>query len=393
MSEFCMPSLGSDMEAGTLVEWLKAPGDRVERGDTIAVVETQKGAIEIEIFEDGVFDKLLVQIGETVPVGTPLALIGSAGEGASDAPAFKSELSERASPVPSASEPVQHPLEMAPAAAVSGSGVRASPAARKFALERHLDLSGIRGSGPDGAVVLDDVAALSGGQSKAPRRRPGLDAMAEAVAAAMSRSKRDIPHYYLSHRIDLTEALEWLEAANASRTPDLRILPGVIFVKAVALALTRHAGFNGHYTESRYQQSDAINIGVAVSIRGGGLVAPAIHTVDRLDLTTLMAHVRDVAGRVRSGRLRSSELSDATVTVTSLGERGVETMLSIIYPPQVAILGFGSIVERPWIVEGDVKVRRIVEVSLAGDHRVTDGHRGAALLREIDRLLQDPERL
>lgn len=388
-----MPSLGSDMEAGTLVEWLKAPGDRVGRGDTIAVVETQKGAIEIEIFEDGVFDELLVKVGETVPVGTPLAVIVRAGEAAPDASAPKPERSETTSPVSAAPEPTKGPLEAVPAAVAVDAQTRASPAARKLASEQKLDLSGIPGSGPDGAVVLADVTAFSGVPPKAPRKRVDLDAMAEAVAAAMARSKREIPHYYLCHKIDLTAALDWLEAANASRAPDLRILPGVLFVKAAALALAKHAGFNGRYTDHQFQHSDAINVGVAVSIRGGGLVAPAIHNTDRLDVQALMAQMRDVVGRVRSGRLRSSELSDATVTVTSLGERGVETMLSIIYPPQVAILGFGSITERPWVVDGDVKARRIVEASLAGDHRVTDGHRGAALLRKIDRLLQDPERL
>lgn len=381
------------MEAGTLVEWLKEPRDKVERGDTIAVVETQKGAIEIEIFEDGVLDELLVTVGETVPVGTPLAVIGRPGEAASGVPAFTPERSETTSPTPAVPEPLRHLRKAVPAAVATDKGTRASPAARKLAQEWNLDLSGIQGSGPDGAVVRADVTAVSGAQSKVLRKRPGLEAMAEAVAAAMTRSKLEIPHYYLGHKIDLTAALDWLEAANGSRTPDLRILPGVLFVKAAALALTRLAGFNGHYTDNRFQQSDAINVGVAVSVRGGGLVAPAIHNADRLDLNALMAHMRDVVGRVRSGRLRSSELSDATITVTSLGDRGVETMLSIIYPPQVAILGFGSIAERPWIVDGAVKARRIVEVSLAGDHRVTDGHRGAALLREIDRLLQDPEQL
>jgi pyruvate dehydrogenase E2 component (dihydrolipoamide acetyltransferase) len=402
MSDFRMPSLGSDMEAGTLIEWLKQPGDAVHRGDIVAVVETQKGAIEIEIFEDGVIEELLVEVGQTVPVGTALARLKGTGEAAAPAPAApepepepepepapaqKPELAAKPEPAP------EMPLPM-PAAAPAGTGAGASPAARKLAAERGLDLAAVTGSGPGGAVVLADVEGTAA--TAAPQKKPrglDLDEMRKAIAAAMSRSKREIPHYYLSHETDLAVATAWLEQTNAAREPAGRLLMGALFLKAVALALTKHKGFNGFYRDGAFAPSEAIHVGAAVAIRGGGLVAPAIHDTDGLELDAIMAQMRDLVARVRAGTLRSSELADPTITVSSLGERGVEGMFSIIYPPQVAILGFGKVTERAVAVAGDLVARPAVTVTLAGDHRVSDGHRGALLLNEIDRLLQEPEKL
>ncbi len=389
MSDFRMPSLGSDMEAGTLVEWLKQPGDAVHRGDIVAVVETQKGAIEIEIFQDGVLAEYLVEIGQTVPVGTPLARIAEAGE----APAPPAA---PVGPAPAAAPATPLPMPKMPAAPKPPkplvAGLRASPAARQAAAARGLDLARVKGSGPEGAVVLADIEA---GLTKPQARTGGLDLdeMRKAIAAAMSRAKRDIPHYYLSHDVDLSAATAWLGQTNAAREPADRLLMGALFLKAIALALKKHQAFNGFYKEGSFTPSAAVHIGTAVSIRGGGLVAPAIHDTDTLSLDTIMAKMRDLVARVRAGTLRSSELADPTVTVSSLGERGVEGMYSIIYPPQVAILGIGKVVERPWVVEGKIVPRPVVAITLAGDHRVSDGHRGALLLNDIDRLLQEPEAL
>ena len=371
-----MPSLGADMEAGTLIEWLKQPGDDVHRGDIIAVVETQKGAIEIEVFEDGRLDALLVEPGATVPVGTPLAVIDGAGE-VPPTPAVEP-------PTPPAAAP--RPM---PAAAPSPTRTcRASPAARRLAAERGIDLTGIAGSGPDGAVVSVDILASR------PERPAGLDLaeMRKAIAAAMARSKREIPHYYLSHTIDLSAAHRWLADTNAQRPPPERLLMGALFLKASALAVAAPPGFNGFY-DNGFQPSDAVHTGMAVAIRGGGLIAPAIRDTDRLSLADLMVRMRDLVGRARAGRLRSSELTDATVTVSSLGERGVERLYGIIYPPQVAILGFGAPTTRPWAVADRIEARPTVVITLAADHRVSDGHAGARLLARIDQLLQTPEAL
>jgi pyruvate dehydrogenase E2 component (dihydrolipoamide acetyltransferase) len=217
--------------------------------------------------------------------------------------------------------------------------------------------------------------------------------MRRAIAAAMARSKREIPHYYLHHRIDLGAAQEWLGRTNAERTPPERLLMAALFVKASALALRRFPEFNGFYTEAGFEPSEAIHVGVGIAVRGGGLIAPAVHDADKRDLDALMADLRDKTQRMRAGRVRSSELSDPTATVSSLGDRGVEALFGVIYPPQVALVGFGKVSERPAVVEGRLVPRPLVDATLSGDHRANDGHRGALFLNEIDKRLQEPEGL
>ena len=379
-----MPSLGADMEAGTLIEWRVKPGDAVKSGDIVAVVETQKGAIEIETFQAGVIEAFLVEPGRKVPVGTPLARIRGEGEAAAEKPA-----AAPAAPAPLAPTPVTPPV--APPSLPIGAPAksRASPAARKRAAELGVDLAGIAGSGPDGAITLADVERAAA--APAPEDRSA--AMRRAIGAAMSRAKREIPHYYLSTTLDLVRALAWLEAENAKRPLPERLLPAVLLLKATALALRDAPGLNGAWVEGGFRHSADIHLGVAVFLRGGGLVAPALRHADAKDLGALMRELRDLVGRARSGGLRASELTDPTITVTNLGEQGVETVLPVIIPPQVAIVGFGAIVERPWAEAGAVTVRRVVTASLAADHRASDGHRGALFLQAIGRRLQEPETL
>jgi pyruvate dehydrogenase E2 component (dihydrolipoamide acetyltransferase) len=400
MAEFRMPSLGADMEAGTLVEWLKKPGETVKRGDIVAVVETQKGAIEIEIFEDGVLDRYLVEPGVEVPVGAPLAVIRRPGEpvGAVAAPAAPSPVAPPPAPQP---RPGPSPTP-APAARViaqfAAGRTPASPAARKLAEERGVDLATVKPSGPGGVIVLADVEATAVRGPARPAAQKtlagaSLEQMRSAIAAAMSRSKREIPHYYLANTIDIGAASDWVARTNAERTPDRRLLLGTLFIKATALAARAFPEVNGFFENGAFRASAAIHAGVAVSIRGGGLVAPAIHDTADLALDELMAKMRDLVARVRAGRFRSSEIADPTITVSSLGERGVEALWGVIYPPQVAIVGFGKVVQRPWAIGDALAVRQVVTTTLAADHRVSDGHRGALFLAKIGDLLQEPEAL
>jgi len=217
--------------------------------------------------------------------------------------------------------------------------------------------------------------------------------MRKAIAAAMEKSKREIPHYYLGETIDMTQAVEWLAAENQKRPVERRLLYGVLLIKAVALALRQYPELNGFWKGGEAVISAEINVGFAISLRGGGLVSPALHRADHQNLDELMTKFRDLVQRARSGTLRSSELTDPTITITSMGERGVETVFGIIYPPQVALVGFGKIVERPWAVNGLIGVRSTINASLSADHRVSDGHRGALFLSLVDRLLQDPANL
>jgi pyruvate dehydrogenase E2 component (dihydrolipoamide acetyltransferase) len=391
MSDFRMPSLGSDMKAGTLVEWLIKPGDKVRRGDIVAIVETEKGAIEVEIFTPGIVSEIVVPVGAEVPVGAVLARL----VGAAPAPAAALAPSPAPRPIPEATQPP--PMIKTPPRQVVWTGrPRASPAARELAQARGIDLAHLVGTGPDGAIVRADVeAAASAPSARQPRARSGFDqqAMREAIGAAMSRSKREIPHYYLGQTVELSSLLARAERLNRDRQPNERLLPAAFFLRATALALAKAPELNGFWLDGRFQGGEGVHLGWAVSLRGGGLVAPALHDADRRSLDEVMTALRDLVQRARAGGLRSSELSDPTATVTNLGERGAESVLPIIYPPQVAMIGFGRIVTRPWVVGGAISPRPIVSITLAGDHRASDGHRGGLLLAEIERLLNDPEAL
>jgi pyruvate dehydrogenase E2 component (dihydrolipoyllysine-residue acetyltransferase) len=394
MAEFLMPILGADMTAGTLIAWRKQPGERVARGDIIAEVETEKGLIDVEVFVSGVLERILVQPGATVPTGTVLASIREDGPAAAAAPAAVAPV------VPGPAAP---PVAMPAAERVGAARVRVSPLARKLAAGLGIDPTTLHGTGAGGAVTREDVeraaaerrpGAPPAGAPAAPAR-PRLDVarMRQSIAAAMARSKREIPHYYVAHTIDLHRALAWLAEENARRPVTERLLYGVLLVRAVALALREVPELNAVWRNDRVEPSRAVHVGVAISLRAGGLVAPALHDADRQPLGDLMRALRDLVQRARSGGLRSSELSDATITVTSLGEQGVDSVFGIVYPPQVAIVGFGRIVERPWVVDGAVVPRPVVTATLSADHRASDGHRGGLFLAAVERLLQAPERL
>ncbi len=453
MIDFLLPSLGADMDRAKLVLWLVAPGDEVHKGQIIAEVETDKATLEVECWNEGVIDELVLAPGpERLPVGTLLARIRPLN-GAVVTPAkpepepARPEVRPAVPPAPEHREPappirhLAHQLgvdlarvtatgedglitredvqraaaDMAPAGAASAARPRAgapagrekrvSPRARALADGLGVDLGSVVGTGPDGLVVARDVevAAEAGPPvSEAPSAipAPGVEepedkheAMRRAIARSMSRSKREIPHYYLATHVDLFRAMTWLDERNEDRPITGRVLPAVLLLKATALALRETPDLNGHYLDDRFQPSGAIHLGVAVSLREGGLVAPAIHDADQLDLDEMMAQLRDLVNRARSWRLRSSEMSDPTITVTNLGDRGVETAFPVIIPPQVAIVGFGKVVDMAVVVDGQAVVHPVVHATLAGDHRVTDGHRGGLFLDALDRLLQEPDSL
>jgi pyruvate dehydrogenase E2 component (dihydrolipoamide acetyltransferase) len=217
--------------------------------------------------------------------------------------------------------------------------------------------------------------------------------MRAAIAAAMSRAKREIPHYYLSTSIDMFTAERWLRTENEKRSVAERLLMIALLLKAVASALRDVPELNGYWVDGAYRPGTGVHIGCAIALRGGGLVAPALHDADRKDIGTLMRELSDLVARARTGALRSSELSDATITVTNLGDQGVDTGFGIIYPPQVALVGFGRIQNRPWVVAGAVEPRPLMTTTLSADHRASDGHRGGLFLAAIDRMLQKPEQL
>ncbi len=396
MTEFLMPQLGADMNAGKLLRWRNKVGDRVQRGDIIADVETDKADIEIEVFASGVIEKLIVQPEEKVPVGTVLAIIRQEGE-VSQPKTLPIPTTMPSVPVPAAPTVPTIPGPAHPSEISERPGrVHISPAARKIAADLGIDPLGLVGTGPAGRITIEDVEQAAKTRTARPQPEIASDRqvrMRQTIAAAMTRSKREIPHYYLSTTINMSRAMAWLARENLKRSVEERLLYGVLLIKAVALALRENPDLNILWKDGEPTPSSEINVGIAISIRGGGLVAPALHNTDRQTLDELMKNFRDLIQRARAGSLRSSELSDPTITVTSLGEQGVETVFGVIYPPQVAIVGFGTLTERPWSSEGRIVSEPLITATLSADHRVSDGHRGALFLAAVDRKLQEPEKL
>jgi len=415
-----MPSLGADMEEGTLLEWLVKPGDTVHRGDIVAVVDTSKSAVEVECFDDGVIDALLVDPGQVVPVGAVLARI----EGSAAATGPTSTGLHVVSPVtPIAPSPlVRHRahelgIDLAAVHATGADGIvhrrdieglahagparaRVSPLARRLAEANGVNLGAVSGTGAGGAIRADDVrqamAAPATSQASEPTTS-GLDAdqraiaMRNSIAALMSRSKREIPHYYLSTTVDLQRTSEWMRERNRELPVGERLVPSAALLLAAARAAREVPELNGHWVDGAFRPAAGVDLGLILSLRSGGLLVPVLAAADTLDVSQVMALMRDLTRRARAGRLRGSELSQPSISVSNLGDQGVESVLGVIYPPQVALIGFGAVIQRPWAVDGLLGVRPLVTVTLAADHRATDAAIGARLLKTIDRILQTPE--
>ncbi|WP_123024419.1 dihydrolipoamide acetyltransferase family protein [Mycolicibacterium stellerae] len=404
MIDFKMPALGSDMDEGTLNEWLVKPGDTISHGQVVAVVETTKAAVEVECWHEGVVHELLVPVGQTVQVGTVLATLITPGETEVSAPR-QPERDTRATASVDATPAIT--LISTPAAAPRPDTHRrrfVSPAARRVATRLGVNTDTVTGTGPQGSVTIKDVedAAASVTAPAAAMQMPVASAkkqaaagraaeMRKSIAAAMSRSKREIPHYYLSEEVLLDKSLAWLSERNAQRSITERVLPAVLQLKAVALAAQRFTEFNGFWRNDGFETAPGVHVGVAISLRGGGLVAPAIHDVAEKNLDELMGDLTDLVARARAGSLRSSEMSDPSITVTNLGDEGVDAVFGVIYPPQVALVGFGKPTQQVCAIDGGIRIVTAVQATLAADHRASDGHRGALFLNAIGEFLQQPE--
>lgn len=417
MKEFLMPSLGADMEDGTLVEWRKKPGDPVSRGDIIAEVDTQKGLIEIEVFEEGTIGEFLIKEGEKVPVGTPMALIKTE-KAETEVEKEKQPEEKEKEPEPevqksSEEEPALQPTEEhiqkeTPLQQPATKRIKATPLAKRIAEENKIDLSLITGTGENGAITKDDVnRAMMEKAAVKPAEKPSEELIREktpekavesgepvrlAVAAAMSKSNREIPHYYLEKKIDMSTALLWLKEVNKERAVRDRLLPAALLIKAVASALDEVPSLNATW-ENGLRLKNEINIGFVVSLRSGGVMVPAISNADLKSIPEIMEALNDLIPRARTMKLRSSEIGSSTITLTSLGEGGADAVFGVIYPPQVAVIGFGGITEQPWPEKEMLGVRPVMTATLAGDHRANDGLTGSRFLTSLNKHLQNPEAL
>jgi pyruvate dehydrogenase E2 component (dihydrolipoamide acetyltransferase) len=400
MFDFAMPSLGADMDEGQIVEWQVAVGDTVHRGDIVARVETEKSDIDIEIWRDGEIVEMLVDVNKTVTVGTPIMRVRAT---TADRPDHQQEQRHEPAPpitpvsaTPVAPPPVAESLVARPPVAPT-SGVLASPLARRMAQARDIDLVSVAGTGPGGAVRGRDVETYSApaADTVAPDRTLDRAARMRAmIADRMSRANREIPHYYLERDVDLGPLTVWLAQENDARPIEQRILPAAAFVKATALAAAHHGELNGHWIDDQFRSSADVNVSVAISLRGGGLVTPYLEHADGCSLEVTMAKLQEFTTAARGGTLRSEWTGGASsITVTNLGERGADLVHGVISPPEVALVGFGRIVDRPWVVDGQVVVRPIVTVTLAADHRATDGAVGSRFLATLAKMLEHPEEL
>jgi len=385
--EFRLPSLGADMDQGTLLEWHVRPGDTVQKGDVIAVVDTTKAALDVECWHPGKVLDLLVQPGQTFPVGTLMARLLEAGEDAASIPPPRAEPGPRVAAQPTAGAPTS---AAAPPPGPKALRHAVSPLARRRAAELGVALDSVTGSGPHGVVTLRDVEQAS---SKAGLPRDRSAEIRRTIAAAMSRSKREVPHYYLSDQVPLAAAAAWLRQSNEGRPVTERLLMAALYLRAVACTAVRHPAMNGFFVDGTFRPSAMVHIGMAISLRGGGLVAPGIHAVEQKSLTETMRALTDLVARARGARLRREELTEPTITLTNLGDNSVDAVHGIIYSPQVALVGFGKVSDRPWVVGGQVVPTATVMLTLAADHRVSDGHAGARFLAEIAERLQHPENL
>jgi pyruvate dehydrogenase E2 component (dihydrolipoamide acetyltransferase) len=443
---FSMPSLGADMTDGVITEWLVAPGDEVTRGQIVVIVETDKSDIEVEIFEAGIIDELLVPEGERVAVGTPIARLRAGdGEPASEQPAPETSAPERSADdavtAHTTTPDAPHPVT---AAAAPGAAGITSPLVRHLAEELHVDMAVVHGSGPGGRIHRDDILAASRHASTVPvtpRARilaaqlgvdlhqmtpvgavitgddvlahaatpaapppaaapvparnvasappAAVDPKRRAIASLMTTSWSEIPHYHVGTRIDVGDALARLREVNEHRPVTERILPAAVLLYAVARAARAVPQLNGWWVDGAFEQAESVDLGVVVSLRGGGIIVPTITRADERSVHDIMVQLAGLVGRARANKLRSSDVSRASLTVTNLGDLGADVVYGVIHPPQVALVGLGAIHDEPWAHDGMVGVRPVVHATLSGDHRAADGLVGATFLSKFNAALRN----
>ena len=445
MAELTMPRLSDTMSEGTVGRWLKQPGDKIEKGDIVAEIETDKATMELEAFESGTLQQILVPEGQTVPIGTPIGMIGNGAAPAAPAPAPAApaaapaaapteEGSSEATPrttneaqqqTGQAATPQTVSAPPAPKGAngqTEGDRIKASPIARRLAEQHGVDLSKVQGTGPGGRILKENVEAAVGTAQQAvsaaptpaatpaaPTPAPAAPAapapapagevtpmsrMRRAIARAMTDSKPGVPHIYITSEIDMAEAMRLRKQINDSGAADVKISPNDMVVKAAAKALAKFPQINSSYATTADNQPGVIahpqiNVSVAVAT-DSGLLAPAVRDADKKSLGTIAAEVRDMAGRAREGKIKPNELEGATFQTSNLGMFDVVDFVSIITVPQAASLSIGAIRQIPVVRDGTIAIGEIMNVTLSVDHRVADGAVAAQFLQELKRLLQSP---
>jgi pyruvate dehydrogenase E2 component (dihydrolipoyllysine-residue acetyltransferase) len=413
-TEIKLPRLGQGMESGTLVRWLKQEGDQVEKGEPLYELDTDKVTQEVEADASGVLLKIAVQEGE-VPVGETIAVIGEQGEDVpepqtkDEEPEVDEEPQEEGSRAPArdeerergrqaSAEPMTDQVAEAPEPMKVNGRIKASPLARRIARENGIDLNELRGTGPEGRIVAEDVErALAGPAPAAPAAATApteveveqLTSIRKTIARRLTQAW-EAPVFQISMSADMARAQEIREQlVEQTREGETKPTVSDVLTKVAAIALMRHPQVNAHFEDETMKRFPAAHVGMAVAT-DRGLVVPVIRNADRLRLSEIAAARADLVGRSREGKLQQQDLDGGTFTISNLGMYGVEQFVAVLNPPQVAILAVGAIEERPVVVEGGLEIRPMMSLTLTCDHRALDGAVAAEFLRTVRSLLEEP---
>lgn len=400
-----MPKLGFDMSEGTLIRWVKREGEQVTKGEVLAEIETDKATVEVESSASGVVRRLLTAQGEIVPVGMPIAIIGSADEKLEEvAVPSPARASSRAEPAAAAALRLPSgPEHSAPVMAVADGAVKASPLARKIAREASVDLSRLQGTGPGGRIVRKDVEALMGAGGRAPRlarvlttahgeESVPLSKLRQAIGRRMAESKVSAPHFYVTHEYAVDALLELRRQLSDYLSDEEKPSLNDFVVRAVALTLREFPNLNASFAGAQTLRHGAVNVGVAVAVEGGLLTIVA-RDADQKPLRQIASEVKAMVGRARAGRVKPEDIEGSTFSVSNLGMYDVENFIAILNPPEAAILAVGSARELPVIKAGQIVPGWRMKATLSVDHRVSDGAEAARFLQAMAGYLENPARL
>jgi len=391
-----MPKLGFDMAEGTLIRWVRNEGENISKGDVLAEIETDKATVEVESSASGIVRKLLVDQGAVVPIGAPIAIIGSADEPISEP--------RPQSPQPSPKAEIAPPPAPAPSPAVPAGPVKASPLARKMARDSKVDLSRIQGTGPGGRIVRKDIEGALSGATGPLQPVPALPAVSradeviqstrlrQAIARRMAESKASVPHFYVSHEYKMDALMALRRQLNEYLPEDEKLSVNDFIVKAAALALREFPNLNASYGGDQVIRHGAINVGVAVAVENGLLTVVSRNT-DGQALRQISAELRRMAAGAREGRVKTDDIEGSTFSISNLGMYDVENFAAIINPPEAAILAVGAAREMPVAEHGEIKIGWRMKATLSVDHRVSDGAEGARFMQALARYLEEPLRL
>ncbi len=396
IKEVIMPKLGQTMEEGIIEKWRKKEGDRVEKGDILLEITTDKATLEVESYTSGILKKIIHCAGETVPVTQVIGYIGDEGD---EVPSVVIEEKQKEKPAGDAVKQefyagVQGGKTEKKEAEAGAGRIKASPAARRIARDKKIDLNLVKGTGPGGRItekdVLDFFEKSEGKVSPSEGAKP-LSGMRKIIAERMSLSKREIPHYYLTASLDMKEIMEKRKSLNQKLREDgLKVSYNDFLIKGAALAIAQFPSFNAYIDGDTIKQRPTINIGLAVGLLEG-VIVPVIRKADKLSFMEIVKEREKLVERVRTNKLTPDEYSWGSFTISNLGAYNIESFCAIINPPESAILAIGSIVETPVVFKGEIAVRPLMKVTLSLDHRIIDGAVGAQFLQRFKELIEAPD--